>query len=274
MSGKMLEIKYRCQHPSCVVNCREGVIAVDEEYFKELSSSYGDTGLFKSPKGICRMGFNQSFKALNFGGQSDTAEDIAQHRAEDPIAILKEEHQTVLGVLDSIEDEIKRRDIDALWVLTAELENDIILHSIKKEEEVLFPLLGTEIVPMGGGLVAVVAEDHSELMSLLYSFRTGLEAGDILDGLASSIITNLKSHIRKEDNEFFELVDKCLTDEMRKKLLAGMQDVDRKHVPIKAGERGKEKSSLNDVLLKRAHHEEEVEKAMHEAAESAAGCCH
>ncbi|MEK7680418.1 MAG: hemerythrin domain-containing protein [Deltaproteobacteria bacterium] len=274
MSGKMLEIKYRCQHPSCVVNCREGVIAVDEEYFKELSSAYGDTGLFKSPKGICRMGFNQSFKALNIGEQSDTSEEIVLHRADDPITILKEEHQTVLGVLDRIEDEIKRRDIDALWILTAELENDIILHSIKKEEEVLFPLLGSEFVPMGGGLVAVVAEDHSELLSLLYSFRAALETGDILDGLASSIITNLKSHIRKEDNEFFELVDKCLTDEMRKKLLAGMEDVDRKHVPVKAGVRGKDKSSHNDVLTKRAQHEEEVEKAMHEAAESAAGCCH
>ncbi len=274
MSGKMLEIRYRCQHPSCVVNCREGVIAVEEGYFRELSSACGDTGLFKSPKGICRMGFNQTFKALSIGDQSDAPEDAAPRMAADPIAILKEEHRTVLGLLDRIEDEIKRRDIDALWGLTAELENDIVLHSIKKEEEVLFPLLGTALVPMGGGLVAVVAEDHSELMSLLYTFRSSLVGGEILDGLASSIITNLKSHIRKEDNEFFDLVDKCLTDEMRTKLLAAMEDVDRKHVPVKAGERSKSKSGLDDLLAKRAHHEHEVEKAMNEAAESAAGCCH
>jgi hypothetical protein len=34
-----------------------------------------------------------------------------------------------------------KRDIDALWVSTVDLENDLNLHSGKKEEEVVLPAL-------------------------------------------------------------------------------------------------------------------------------------
>ncbi|MBI5809669.1 MAG: hemerythrin domain-containing protein [Deltaproteobacteria bacterium] len=280
----ILEIKYRCQHPSCVVNCREGVITVDEEVFKELSSSYSDEALFRSPKGVCRMGFAQPFKVISMGNAGDTdylskearARAEAEDLASDPLIALKAEHKVVLKLLEKIEGQIKKRDIDGLWQSTVELENDVTLHSIKKEEEVLFPLLG-ELIPLGEGLVAIVIEDHREFMSLLSAFRTGLAAGDILDGIIGSVIVNLRSHIMKEDGEFFDLVNKGLRDldeATKTRLSEAFLKVEREFKPVQAGDRLKARAKFDELIKKRGEHDEMAAEARKDTAESAGGCCH
>lgn len=278
---KMVDIKYKCLHPSCVVNCREGFITLDQETYSRLKAYYEDDSTFRSPKGICRMGFNQPFKAVTVEAvaESDVQVNEAQHGASslsienDPVAILMAEHQQVLKTLGVIEEQMRKRDINALWVSTAELENEIMLHSVRQEEDVLFPLL-SDLLPLGEGLVSIVKEDHRELMTLMHSFRSGLADGEILDGLGLSILVNLKSHIRKEDSEFFELIDKALTDDLRKTLIEGFKKVKQSFVPLVADERSRELARQSALVKNRDKFDDEIQAAKEAARDSAGGCCH
>ncbi len=287
MSDKAsVQIKYKCMHPSCVVNCREGDIEVEEEDFKELAASYEGEDLFKSPNGICRMGFPQKFKIMSMGKDAASGEPTVRDQAvrelkpnkdsDDPIEILMADHKLVLKTLDEIEAQVRRRDVEALWVLTAELINEVTLHSLKKEEEVLFPLLG-DLIPFSEGLIAIVKEDHAEFMNLLYSFRLGLEIGDITDGIINSTIVNLRNHIRKEDEEFFILVSPRLDADTKKLVLEGMQKLDESFVPMKTGELSIEKARQSETAKKRRLFEEEAacaREARQADASSGGGCCH
>lgn len=240
MSQNYLRIKYRCQHPDCQIkSCRTGEIDIEEMEYIELSSSDADKTLFKSPRGICRLGFSQTFKALDVKNVSDIPEDDVIETDEEevnPISILREEHQRVLRRLDVIEDMILRRDIDGLWVTMAEVENDIVLHSIRKEEGVLFPLL-VKLDPVNEKYVEIIKEDHRELIVLLHAVRNAMCEDEIPDNVLRSALSNLRSHISKEDEEFFYIVDECLDSDSRRILIDGMDLAEKSHVLITAGER-------------------------------------
>lgn len=287
MSDKVfLQIKYRCMHPSCVVNCREGDIAVEEGYFEELAASCEDQDVFKSPQGVCRMGFPQKFKVLSLEKGSASGEpavpDHPTHEpkpkegSDEPIEILMAEHKEVLKIVDEIEAQVRRRDVEALWVLTAKLINEVTRHSLMKEEEVLFPLIG-DLIPFSEGLIAIVKEDHAEFMNLLYSFRLGIEVGDITDGIINSTIVNLRNHIRKEDEEFFALIGPRLDAGIKKQILEGMRKIDESFVPMKTGELSIEKAKQTDIAKRRRLFEDKAaaaREARQADAASGGACCH
>lgn len=235
---KMLRIKYVCLHPSCQVFCRKGELLLDEDEFKELSGRTEAEDTFRSPADICRMGYAQEFRVVEVNRAFEGEEQAEKKRTadDDPLAMLTEEHQEVLKKLELIEEQVRKRDIDGLWVSTAHLENDIILHSIKKEEESLFRLIEDRI-PMGPALIGIMKEDHREFISILHGFRCGLQDGEILDGPVNSLIANLRHHIKKEDEEFFTLIDDHLEDEDRKVLLNQMKELEKAHIPLDPGDR-------------------------------------
>lgn len=251
MAEQRIEIRYKCLHQSCQIkNCREGVLSMDESLFNQLAASYEDKSHLKSPRGYCRLGFAQTLKVLELrraGHEDDVqpGENTIEKGGPDPIEILKEEHQIVLKKLDLIEQQVRNRDIDGLWISTAEVEDEIHLHSIEKEEFVLFPLL-EKASPYSASEIAIVKEDHRELIALLDSFRNGLKEGDIQDSISHSIISNLRNHIAKEDNEFFDSVIKVLDAEGKKILLDGMVKADESHVVFEAGNRYQEAAIGND----------------------------
>lgn len=279
---KLLEIKYRCQHPSCQIkSCREGVIEIGEDLFDQLNASYGDKALFKSPRGICRMGFPQPFQIISISGEAGISGEQREDQGfaegteksgPDPIEILMKEHQVVLNKLELIEDQIRKRDADGLWITTAEVENEIMLHSIEKEEFVLFPLI-ENASPLSASEIAIIKEDHRELIALLHSFRDGLKEGDILDGVAHSMIANLKSHIQKEDYEFFNSVNGYLDAEGKRRLLEGMAKADEFHIPIEAGDRFKERHGEDETAsLERERFKEALTAAKKASKDD--DCCH
>ncbi|MCP3676464.1 MAG: hemerythrin domain-containing protein, partial [Deltaproteobacteria bacterium] len=156
MSNPLFKIKYKCLHPSCQVYCKKGELTFDEEYFSDLSAEYDEESLFKSPPDYCRLGFAQPFKVisranvepsqvLSAEGSDVVHGDVA---LTDPIEMLKAEHQSILKNLDRIEEQLRKRDLDGLWLTTATIENEIILHSVMKEEQALFPAIA-DLVPMG-----------------------------------------------------------------------------------------------------------------------------
>jgi hemerythrin-like domain-containing protein len=274
----LLDIKYRCMHPSCVVNCREGELELDPGYFKELTDFYEGDGVFKSPQGVCRMGFSQKFMVVTPETSSEAAlkADAPTADGTGPIDILMAEHQWVLKKLDEIEIQVRRRDVEALWTLTGELINEIIRHSLKKEEEVLFPVLD-ELIPLAEGLVAIVREDHAEFMNLLHSFRVGLSMGDIMDGVINSMIVNLRNHIRKEDGEFFTLIRGELDADMSRLILDGMKKIDDTFVPLEIGELSIEEARKSDDCKKRRFFEDQAaaaREATQDDASAGGACCH
>lgn len=274
---KILDIKYRCLHPSCVVNCREGAISLDEQTFNKLKAYYEDEATFRSPRGSCRLGFSQPYKAVEVseyaGDDDEQAQDPRERGVEDPIALLMDEHQEILKKLDKVDAHIRKRDVDGLWVSTCDLENAINMHSLHKEEEVLFPIIGT-VVPLGEGLVTIMREDHRELMSLLHKFRISLVNDEIQNGIATSILVNLRTHIRKEDKEFFTLINKHLTDDLRTSLVRDFRASAAKYVLLEPGDRLKAREELADVTKARHEFDREASEAVELARASASGCCH
>ncbi len=242
MTENHLRIKYKCQHPDCQIKvCRSGEIDIDEADFRELTASSGDTSLFKSPRGICRLGFSQVFKALDVRSVSDAAEEtesVYEEGGRDPIAILMEEHKLVLTRLDLVEDQLLRRDIEGLWMTLADIRNDIILHSIVKEEGILFPLLA-KLNPLSDKYIDIMKEDHRELMELIDSVRHTMCDDDIPDNVLRSALSNLRSHISKEDEEFFDMINDSIDPDNRQALLDNMDDAERAYVPEAAGDRHK-----------------------------------
>ncbi|MFQ5442024.1 MAG: hemerythrin domain-containing protein [Thermodesulfobacteriota bacterium] len=279
MSEKIVEIRYKCTHPSCVVKCRDGSVTVYEDYFNELSGACEEKDLFKSPRGVCRLGFTQKFRALSVQDVTDAGESREESvdgasMEKGPIEILMAEHERVLEKIELIEQQIRRRDVDGLWASTAELQNDITIHSFHKEEEALFPAL-RDLMPLAESLVAIVKEDHREVLSLLSCFRNALIDGDILDGIAKSIIVNLSNHIRKEDLEFFELIKDALDSDTSSRILEGMKKIDETFERVPAGDR-LEAQSQSKAEERQAFDEAATlarEAALADAG-SGGGCCH
>jgi len=269
--SKMVEVKYRCMHPSCVVNCREGLIGIEEGLLNELSSNGKEEGLFRSPHGICRLGFSQTFKILSKAEiDSEAASEVEVLPENNPIAILVAEHKQILKQMNVIEEHLATRDIEALWASTMDLENDLNLHSGRKEEDVVMPAL-CSLMPLAETLVAIIKEDHREILSILHAFRDALIDGTIVDGLIRSTIVSLKSHIRKEDNEFFELVDKHLPEEVCADLIEGMKRVEAEFVPAEPGDRAKLALERRASSANRKHIDEAFE-ALRESMLDSCNC--
>lgn len=256
MSAQMIEVKYRCQREACCVNCKEGFIKMSEELFNDLSSGFEGREFFKSPRDACRLGFTQTYKVVKIDRLDSTgAEKAARGPAvENPISILKDDHQEILKKLAIVEWHLTKRDVDGLWQSTCDLENHLLLHSGEKEE-VVFSMM-KDLIPMGDGLVSIMHEDHSEVLSLLHAFRESLEDSTILDSIIVSTMVGLKSHIRKEDYEFFTLLEKSLDDELSAKIVEGMKKVEAEFVPMEPGDRKKLAREKEAERKKRAYIDE------------------
>ncbi len=276
MPREMIEIRYSCLHPSCNVNCREGLVAVEESQFQELNAKHPEPDVFKSPKGACRLGFSQRFKALSIEktAYKENEELIKVLVAKpdccskDPIAILMAEHKKIRRTLELIEDQVRRRDIDALWASTIELGNQMTLHSVKKEEEVLFPAT-TGLVTFGESLVSIIKEEHREVMSLLHNFRETLRDGVIMDGIIDSMMVSLRGHIRKEDSEFFEILNRSLDEVIKGKIVDDMVQIEKDFVPMQVYPRT-EKTEEERAL--RQQFEEDI-AAVRDISNLGGGCC-
>lgn len=281
MSVKMVDIKYRCLHESCCVNCREGYITVEEAMYDALIAESTVKDVIKSPKGACRLGFRQPYKILKVEREELASADgvttqpyvtSPTNAEEGPIALLMAEHKEIIKKLQLVEEHLRIRDVDALWISTNDLENLVNMHSGRKEEDVVLPILG-EILPFGHGLGAIIKEEHREIVSLLHAFRSALQDGDINDAIIRSTIVSLKSHIRKEDYEFFSLVENGLDDETKQRLLDGMANAEREFVAAPPGDRAVKTEEQKLEAAKRVQFHDDI-LSVKDNALTDTGCCH
>jgi len=270
MKRKMLNIKYECQHPSCWVFCKKGDVTLDESELKELSSDAGEEGIFKSPTGACRLGFSQKFKVVDLQDARERAE-TGKKAIAGALRDLMEEHKVVLEKLDTIEAQVRKRDIDGLWLSTASVENDIVLHSLKKEEEVLFPAV-EKALPLGEALVGIMREDHKEFVSILHGFRCALQDGDILDGLVNTLIVSLRNHISKEDKEFLPMIDEHLDEKEKDRILEEMNKLEKAHILLSPGDR--KSKGLSPYSEDRKRMDAEILAIKSITSKGGEACCH
>lgn len=240
MTDKMVNVTYLCQHPSCQVFCKKGEFVMTESYYQELYDAVEDEGCFKSPPRACRMGFSQQYKVVEVREEIEGADveltPTKPKLVHNIFKTLVDEHAGVSEKLDCIEMDARKRDLEALWATSAALQDDIILHSIKKEEDALFPVV-TKKIEAGSFLLPIMKEDHVEFVSMLHGFRCALQDGEILDGVLTTLLVNMRNHIRKEEDEFFPVIEEELTQKEMDELEIRMQQIEDDHVPIKQGER-------------------------------------
>jgi len=148
---------------------------------------------------------------------------------DDPIALLRREHDEALAALDRLESGARnlaapgaRQAVDQA---VAFLDNEVRGHN-EREEEVLFPMM-ERYMPAQAGPTAVMRAEHRELWDLLGSLRAAL-AGSAPDpapvratGLA--VVDLLRRHIEKENAILFPMAQQMLAAEEMDEVARGME---------------------------------------------------
>jgi hemerythrin-like domain-containing protein len=138
---------------------------------------------------------------------------------EDPVQLLREEHEKVLEVVDLMElavaDLLGPRRAEAYRCLTdclIFLEHEVRAHDTL-EEEVLYPSLGRHVPAL---TLEVMTEEHRDIGWAMDRLAEGLRAGERSLGEvrwhATTLVDLLRRHIDKENNALFLMVTQMLSD--------------------------------------------------------------
>lgn len=222
MPEQILELQYRCLQ-SCQASCKEGELTIEASEFDRLSEAYPEENVFKSPDGVCLMAYPQRFKVLE--DEVVEEDDTVDDDFDDPIETLLAEHQEILDDIKILEGKLLRRDLEGVKEIMVKLERDVVMHSLIKEEKALFPAI--EGLRLNAAPVPIMEEEHRETGMLISNLWEGLEEGDIRDGMADAIMANLRNHIRKEDEEFFSVLEEKLGRAKRKEIADAMEEVEQ-----------------------------------------------
>ena len=152
----------------------------------------------------------------------------------DPIEILMQEHQDVLGIVSNItrlQQELKD-DPDAtvpqLQELITKLEKEFDVHSLSKEEKALFPAMET-FMPRDEGPIGVMIQEHVELVRRIQDFKESLEASDYNKTMEAGAYLGsvLPDHIYKEDNILYNMARMHLSSEDMDGIYQKMLDIEK-----------------------------------------------
>ncbi len=155
----------------------------------------------------------------------------------DPLTSLSEDHQRILGILEEVRrgigvlsnNKASAADLAALRKAAQTLAHELDLHSMKKEEEGLFPPLAEAIGPVGP--IAVMLADHREVENHLPKLLAELSKdkpdaararshADVIWGL-------LPGHIQKEDYILYPMARQRLTRQQMDRVTAKFQELNK-----------------------------------------------
>lgn len=139
---------------------------------------------------------------------------------QNPLDILRKEHEKVLKILDKLEKGIESKDIKSMAENISVLEKEFNKHSLNKEEKALFPEL-EKFIPREDGPTGVMIMEHKELVELIKDFKKILEIKDFgkLNEIGKNISSILRPHIDKENNMLFMMADMHLDNKQKKTIL-------------------------------------------------------
>lgn len=169
-----------------------------------------------------------------------------------PTDILMQEHRLIEHVLDALEtaaDQMERRQavrpgffLDAADFIAGFADG---CHH-RKEEGVLFGALRDSGMPVAGGPIELMLDEHEQGRRLTRGMRDAarrLEGSDD-DADRRSLITNargyvalLREHIIKEDEMLFPMADELLSAERQDQVRQGFERVERDDMGAGAAEK-------------------------------------
>ncbi len=146
----------------------------------------------------------------------------------DPIAALKSDHAAVRTVLNNLDGYLKKISlvssaglrnnlINQLNEITAFIDKDLEMH-FKKEENALFPVLGSHIGTETGP-VHVMLIEHAQSRELSLEFKSKIkkyrDSGDYnsIVNIGYAFVKLLSEHIDKEEQILFNIADIQLSKE-------------------------------------------------------------
>jgi hemerythrin-like domain-containing protein len=150
---------------------------------------------------------------------------------EDPIRLLRQEHDAVLEVVDSMElavaDLQGSRKSEALASLRNGLEfleKEVRAHG-KVEEEVLYPALGRHVPRQ---TIETMIEEHRDLWWALDLLGKALEAAEPsvneVRWQATALVDLMRRHVDKENNVLFMMVAQMLSNQEYEDLAHAMDE--------------------------------------------------
>lgn len=159
-----------------------------------------------------------------------------------PTGVLREEHRTILRVLDVLEHLLDQGregdwDLDALEDCVAffRLFADACHHG--KEEDLLFPELESRGMPREGGPIGVMLMEHrqgrnfvSQMARSIERLRSGDEEERMrLENAGRGYVSLLRNHIVKEDNVLFNMADQLVPEPACRRLCSDYDVVCARH---------------------------------------------
>lgn len=143
-----------------------------------------------------------------------------------PTQTLMAEHQVILKALDRLRESLQKArdgafDAEALTVSLSFFREYADKRHHGKEEDKLFPAMNRRGMPLDGGPLHCMLEEHTlgrSLLKIVGENLPGARAGDetargaVVDAYAE-YEAFLRDHIFKEDNILFRMADQVLTPE-------------------------------------------------------------
>lgn len=151
---------------------------------------------------------------------------------EDPIRLLRQEHDRTLNVLDSMElaiaDLLGARRSAAMAVLRGSLEyleREVHAHG-RLEEELLYPALARHVPRQ---TIDTMQEEHQDLWWAMDLLDKALAAADPstneMRWQGTAVVDLLRRHIDKENNVLFMMVAQMLSDQEYQELAHALDAV-------------------------------------------------
>ncbi|MBI4297962.1 MAG: hemerythrin domain-containing protein [Chloroflexi bacterium] len=162
----------------------------------------------------------------------------------DPLTMLMQDHQRILGHLETLRRGLKSladgkpgaETVASMRQAAQTLAREIDLHSLKKEEQALFPSLTEVIGPMGP--VAVMIAEHRELDARLPQLlqELGKEKPDVskVRALIEFIADLLPPHIQKEDYILYPLAKERLSGKQMARIVTKFEELEKAQAPPKS----------------------------------------
>lgn len=161
-----------------------------------------------------------------------------------PTQILVQDHDLILRVLDAAEREVQYIDqhvsvrAERVEKMTDFFRNFADRCHHAREEKRLFPMMQKRGMPVDGGPIAVMLQDHDigrnhigNVIRALPQARAGnsLEIEAVKENL-SAFVTMLRMHIMKENNVLFPMADRMLSPEDQQQLLQEFAEAERNEI--------------------------------------------
>lgn len=163
---------------------------------------------------------------------------------EKPTEVLVHEHEVIekgLSILEKLI--IKYQQEDSLDVKRLEQIVDFFKNFADKchhakEEKLLFPSLTTKGMPVQGGPIGVLLQEHDigrrYISGILegikkYSSRVA-DAKEEISNNCLGYIELLRQHIYKENNVLFPMAENLLSDSEQKELLEDFEEIEEKEI--------------------------------------------